>query len=227
MSLPEIAPPSESSPCCVCGEPITSFDSYGVGKAISHRYHWTCVKREAATVSPDYEAKIAALGAKLAERDQQIVMLADQADKYDILHRKAIAKTEEARTALQASRDDFLLVTEQLAAAIKDNDEKERLLVEAGYRVAELEANQTFAGWRDAVLREREHVARVEGERNHLYSALEDIANMPEYDQDDAHRLRHKAANAIKQPHTSPMTAAPAHSDIVWPMHERPNKPKP
>lgn len=30
-----------------------------------------------------------------------------------------------------------------------------------------------------------------------LREALEDIANMPEYDQDDAHRLRHKAKMAL------------------------------
>lgn len=32
-----------------------------------------------------------------------------------------------------------------------------------------------------------------------LLNVLDDIANMPEYDQDDAHRLRYKAAQALKR----------------------------
>lgn len=37
----------------------------------------------------------------------------------------------------------------------------------------------------------------LERQRDELLEALEDIANMPEHDQDDAHRLRYKARAAI------------------------------
>lgn len=39
---------------------------------------------------------------------------------------------------------------------------------------------------------------KLEHENRHLKMALEDIAKMPEYDQDDAHRLRDKAKKALK-----------------------------
>ncbi len=65
-TLPEISPPSEASPCCVCGKPITPFDSYGVGNAISHRYHWECVKKEAALVSAPTVPR--AIAERLAEK---------------------------------------------------------------------------------------------------------------------------------------------------------------
>lgn len=44
-------PPETSAPCVICNSPITPYDSYGVGAGIGHRYHWECVKREAALVS--------------------------------------------------------------------------------------------------------------------------------------------------------------------------------
>ena len=47
--------------------------------------------------------RITQLEEHLAERDRQIVALANQADKYDMLHRKAIAKTEEVRLELAAA----------------------------------------------------------------------------------------------------------------------------
>jgi hypothetical protein len=37
----------------------------------------------------------------------------------------------------------------------------------------------------------------LESQNAALVSALEDMANMPEHDQDDAHRLRHKARAAL------------------------------
>lgn len=37
--------------CVICGNPITTYDSYGVGTGKGNRYHWECVKKEAATVS--------------------------------------------------------------------------------------------------------------------------------------------------------------------------------
>jgi hypothetical protein len=42
--------PENGSPCVICGNPITAYDSYGVGALA--RYHWECICREAATVSP-------------------------------------------------------------------------------------------------------------------------------------------------------------------------------
>lgn len=38
---------------------------------------------------------------------------------------------------------------------------------------------------------------KLESENKTLKNVLSDIANMPEHDQDDAHRLRHKAQHAI------------------------------
>lgn len=48
----------------------------------------------------------------------------------------------------------------------------------------------------------RQAISSVEliAERDGLRSALEGIASMPEYDQDDAHRLRHKAKTALATP---------------------------
>lgn len=43
-------PEDTGSPCVICNQPITQYDSYGVGAGIGHRYHWHCVRKEAATV---------------------------------------------------------------------------------------------------------------------------------------------------------------------------------
>lgn len=43
--------PENGKPCVICDRPITPYDSYGVGAGgHGHRYHWACVRREAATV---------------------------------------------------------------------------------------------------------------------------------------------------------------------------------
>ena len=42
------------------------------------------------------------------------------------------------------------------------------------------------------------HRDKLDAENKTLKDTLADIANMPEYDQDDAHRLRHKAKRAIE-----------------------------
>lgn len=50
-STPELSAPEEGGPCCICAQPITTTDNYGVGKLHGTRYHWSCVRAEAATVS--------------------------------------------------------------------------------------------------------------------------------------------------------------------------------
>ena len=40
------------------------------------------------------------------------------------------------------------------------------------------------------------HIDDLTAENERLRAALDDIENMPRYDQDDAHRLRHKAKKA-------------------------------
>lgn len=49
--------PGPPTPCVICGQAITEFDSYGVGP-LCHRFHWSCIRAEAATVSgvrnPDF-----------------------------------------------------------------------------------------------------------------------------------------------------------------------------
>lgn len=85
-------------------------------------------------------------------------------------------------------------------------------------KIAALEAERDHAEGQRLKLADEIHEQEVTLERDlaaahariaALEAALEGIANMPHYDQDDPHRLRHMAANAIKQPHTSPLTATP------------------
>ena len=64
--------------------------------------------------------------AVLADGDRRIVELANQADKYDMLHRKAIAKTEEVRLKLTAAN-------QRTAELEKQRDEENQ-------RIAHLEA---------------------------------------------------------------------------------------
>lgn len=61
-SLEPNMPPSPDSceTCVICGQEITAMESYGVGRRLGCRYHWDCLKREAATVSPDCKVETAA-----------------------------------------------------------------------------------------------------------------------------------------------------------------------
>lgn len=56
-------------------------------------------------------------------------------------------------------------------------------------------------GLRKSLERDQRFMAdwdKLRKETEHFRNALIDIANMPEHDQDDAHRLRHKATQALK-----------------------------
>lgn len=55
----------------------------------------------------------------------------------------------------------------------------------------------------------REQLVRISEERDRYRTALEHIATMPEYDQDDAHRLRDKAQHALDNIEPRPKTDGP------------------
>lgn len=44
------APISSTPSCVICGNRITAFDTYGVGKLGC--YHWNCIRAESRSVSP-------------------------------------------------------------------------------------------------------------------------------------------------------------------------------
>lgn len=57
FTKPEDPAPITASPCVICGKAITETDSYGVGTygaltGVGPRYHWSCIRDAAATVSP-------------------------------------------------------------------------------------------------------------------------------------------------------------------------------
>lgn len=63
---------------------------------------------------------------------------------------------------------------------------------------SELQASNAYALNREEALDESQRrKERAEAESARLRGALEGIANMPEHDQDDAHRLRHTARAAL------------------------------
>jgi len=48
---PVFRDPDVPMPCCICGQGIGPMDSYGIGKLPGHRYHWECIRQEAAVVA--------------------------------------------------------------------------------------------------------------------------------------------------------------------------------
>mgnify|MGYP003656809063 CR=1 FL=1 len=73
----------------------------------------------------------------------------------------------------------------------------ERELAET--RTLLLHKNETAGAFMEQVMKLQKEIAASQVREIDLTDDLEDIANMPKIDQDDEHRLRHKAQKAVEK----------------------------